>query len=106
MNQTLHRRQWLRISAAVAATLTLANRNHAGADESSRKLAGLLVRSEEPLNAEPALAHLATAALTPVQQVYIRNHGPTPKLDAAGFHIKINGLIHKPQEFSLAQIKE
>ena len=111
MNQTLHRRQWLRISAAVAASLSLSGRaSLAGrallaADDTPPKLRNLLVRSEEPLNAEPALAQLTTAALTPVEQFYVRNHGPIPKVDA-GVRIKIEGLIHKPQELSLAQVKE
>jgi sulfite oxidase len=106
MNQTLHRRQWLRISAAVAASLSLSGRGRLAADETPPKLRNLLVRSENPLNAEPALAQLATASLTPVEQFYIRNHGPIPKVDAAGFRIKIEGLIHNPQELSLAQLKE
>lgn len=106
MNQTLHRRQWLRISAAVAASLSLSGRGRLAADDTPPKLRNLLVRSEDPLNAEPALARLANAALTPVDQFYIRNHGPIPKLDAAGFRIKIAGLVHKPQELSLAQVKD
>jgi sulfite oxidase len=106
MNQSLNRREWIRISAAVAASLSLAGRNYLGADESSRKLAGLLVRSEEPLNAEPALVQLVASAITPTEQFYVRNHGPIPKVDATEFRLKIDGLVHKPQEFSLAQIQE
>jgi len=106
MNQTLHRRQWLRISAAVAASLSLSGRGRLAADDTPPKLRNLLVRSEDPLNAEPALAQLAVSAITPTEQFYVRNHGPIPKVDATEFRLKIDGLVHNPQEFSLAQVRK
>jgi sulfite oxidase len=73
------------------------------AAESSKE--DLIVRSEKPFNAEPALAHLVAAATTPIEHFYVRNHGPVPTVKPDEFHIRIEGLIHKPQDFALAEIQ-
>jgi sulfite oxidase len=66
----------------------------------------LLVRSENPFNAEPPLAQLVAASITPLAQFYVRNHGPVPKIDADQFRVRIEGLVNKPQTFSLAQLQD
>lgn len=66
----------------------------------------LLVRSENPFNAEPVLAHLVAAATTPVEHFYVRNHGPIPAVKEDGFRVRVEGLVHKPIEFSRAEIQD
>jgi sulfite oxidase len=64
------------------------------------------VRSAEPFNAEPPLDKLTAAAMTPVEQFYVRNHGPLPKVDTAEFRVRIEGLVRKPAALTLAQLRD
>jgi sulfite oxidase len=66
----------------------------------------LIIRSADPLNAEPALPDLVAQAVTPVKHFYIRNHGPTPKPLAAGFKLRIEGLVNRAMSFSLGELRE
>lgn len=102
MNSECHasRRRFLKTSAALA-TASFFVRRRGFAAESD-----LLVRSADPLNAEPPLAALLAAPVTPVKHFYVRNHGPLPKVDAASYRLRIDGLVEKPLELSLAEIKD
>jgi sulfite oxidase len=93
------RRDFLRASAALAGAFSLPRLARAAADD-------LIVRSADPYNAEPALAELVAANITPVKHFYVRNHGPTPKIEASGYKIRIEGLVNKPAELSPSEIKE
>ena len=42
--------------------------------------------------------------VTPVKHFYVRNHGPMPKVDAADFKLRIEGLVHEPRELTLAEV--
>ena len=64
----------------------------------------LIVHSAVPLNAEPPLARLRAAFLTPQQDFYIRSHGETPGLDAATHEIRIEGVPH-PRSITLAALQ-
>jgi len=66
----------------------------------------LIVRTPDPLNAEPALAELAKDAVTIIERFYIRSHGPVPKVEASAFRLRVEGLVEKPGEISLAELKE
>lgn len=66
----------------------------------------LIVRTAEPFNAEPRLNALVANRITPVSQFYVRNHGTMPKVDPAGFRVKIEGLVERPGEWTLGQLKE
>src|SRR5262245_15997304 len=99
MPSRLSRRDWLRSSAAVAGVLSFARwPQELFARELAKK--DLIVRSENPFNAEPSLAHLVAAATTPVEHFYVRNHGPIPTIKADEFRVRIEGLVRKPIEFS------
>ena len=61
----------------------------------------LIVRSRQPLNAEPPLSLLAKSWLTPQELFFIRTHGDVPDLDAATHRLKVGGRVAKPLELSL-----
>ena len=65
---------------------------------------GLIVHKADPLNAEPPLARLRAAFLTPQDSFYIRSHGETPRLDAATHSIRVEGVPHR-QSFTLAELQ-
>lgn len=66
----------------------------------------LIVHSTSPMNAEPALKDLVQSWITPVKYFYVRSHAPTPQLDIGTFRIRVEGLVDKPREFSVAELKE
>jgi len=66
----------------------------------------LLVRSAEPLNAEPRLVALATDRITAVKNFYVRNHGPIPRIELRDHKITIEGLVHKPFSLSIAELND
>jgi sulfite oxidase len=94
------RREFLQAGAALAVVAGLGSRQACRAAEQD-----LIVRSADPLNAEPRLNDLVTGEITSVKHFYVRNHGELPKVDAAGYKLKIEGLVEKPLELTLAEIK-
>jgi DMSO/TMAO reductase YedYZ molybdopterin-dependent catalytic subunit len=65
--------------------------------------AGLVVRREEPLNAEVPPAAL-DGELTPPGQFFLRNHFPIPELRAADWRLRVGGLVGEPLELSLDEL--
>jgi sulfite oxidase len=107
MQAAISRRDWLRYSSAAAGGMLLPDLVHrALAEETSPAGGELLVRSQNPYNAEPPLARLVASSITPVEHFYVRNHGPTPKVQAADFRVRVEGLVRQPLELSLAEIKD
>jgi sulfite oxidase len=98
--QNISRRGFLQTTAAFAAAAVASGRV-AWATEQE-----LIVRSADPLNAEPALASLVAANITPVNHFYVRNHGSLPKVDVASYKLRVEGMVQRPQELSFAEIKE
>jgi sulfite oxidase len=66
----------------------------------------LVARQADPYNAEPPLASLVAEAVTPVKHFYVRSHGPTLKLEASGYKLRVEGLVNKSLELSLDQLRE
>jgi sulfite oxidase len=66
----------------------------------------LIVRTPDPFNAEPTLRDLVADRITPSKFFYIRNHGPSWRADPNGFKLRIEGLVQKPEELSLDEIKQ
>jgi sulfite oxidase len=65
----------------------------------------LIVRSEKPYNAEPSLADLAAAWITPEPLFYVRNHGNAPAVDLKAFRLEVSGLVERPLSLSLAELQ-
>lgn len=65
------------------------------------KRRGLIVWSEEPLNAETPLELLCRATVTPTDLFYVRNHAPVPEVDAASYLLTVGGLVREPLSLSL-----
>jgi len=95
------RRRFLQTAAALTAAGTLPLPRIAQAADSD-----LIVRSADPLNSEPPLADLVADRITPVKHFYVRNHGPIPKVDADGYKLRIEGMVNRPLEWTLGEVKE
>lgn len=65
----------------------------------------MIVHEAEPYNAEPPRAALAGRMLTPADSFYCRNHGPVPVIDPLAWRLKVGGLVARPLELSLAELK-
>ncbi|HEY0937590.1 MAG TPA: sulfite oxidase [Trebonia sp.] len=65
----------------------------------------MIVHQADPFNAEPPRAALAGRVLTPVDSFYSRNHGPIPVIDPTAWRLKITGLVSRPLELSLDELK-
>jgi sulfite oxidase len=101
------RRAFLRAAAAAVAgasvgKLSLLRAQQLAAPSNNE----LIIRSPDPFNAEPALAALIAAETTPVNHFYVRNHGPMPKIEASDLKLRVDGLVNKPLELSLAELRE
>jgi sulfite oxidase len=65
----------------------------------------MVVHRTEPFNAEPPRAALAPDDPTPLDAFYVRSHGPVPALDAAGFRLRVDGLVDRALELSLDDLR-
>jgi len=101
----LSRRDLLLSSLAAGTGLVLPQRRLI-AQEAAKVKKELEVHSQSPLNAEPELADLIRSRVSPVSHFYVRNHGPTPQIDADEYHLSIEGLVHKPLELTLDEVRE
>lgn len=59
---------------------------------------------EEPLNREPPVHDLVSSFFT-IAGNYDRNHGPIPHIAAEDHIVKVNGLVHRPLELSIEQLR-
>jgi sulfite oxidase len=71
----------------------------------SPKHPGVVVRQEQPLNAETPLKLLRHDYVTPRELFYVRNHGSLPAVDPANYRLTVSGLVERPLEISLEQLK-
>jgi sulfite oxidase len=95
------RRGFLRATAALAVAGTLGRGRVAQAAEQD-----LIVRTAEPYNAEPPLIALVADQVTPVKHFYVRNHGPTPKVELNEYKVRVEGMVERPLELSVAELKD
>ncbi|MDX1947911.1 MAG: molybdopterin-dependent oxidoreductase [Pirellulaceae bacterium] len=99
----LSRRRFAALSAAALGAFSHHPLSPAWAEEPPPL--DLLVRSESPFNAEPELADLIAAETTPLAHFYVRNHGPVPKVEADAYRLSVEGLVHRPRTWKLAEVQ-
>jgi DMSO/TMAO reductase YedYZ molybdopterin-dependent catalytic subunit len=66
--------------------------------------ARLITMEARPFNAETPLSAL-DQPLTPADLFYVRNHFDVPELDAGRFRLRIGGLVRRPLELSLEELR-
>lgn len=65
----------------------------------------LIVRQEEPFNAEPPAALLCQSFVTPTNLFFVRNHGTVPEIDADEYRLVVDGLVQRPLSLSLDDLR-
>ena len=71
----------------------------------SPKHPGVMVQRDQPFNAETPLGLLRRGYVTPRELFYVRNHGSLPAIDPATYRLTVDGLVERPLELSLKQLK-
>ncbi|MBI3880759.1 MAG: sulfite oxidase [Verrucomicrobia bacterium] len=69
----------------------------------TQPFAGLILRDKEPENLEFPFATL-NGFITTNEQFFVRSHFAVPKLDAATWRLKLEGLVERPCEFILEEL--
>lgn len=65
----------------------------------------LVVRADQPYNAEPTAAALVEFPITPEDLIYCRNHGPVLEYDDATFEIRVESP-EGSRTFTAKQLRE
>ena len=68
----------------------------------------LIVRKEQPYNAEPTPTDLVKHFITPEKYFFCRSHGPIPELNETTHRIYVDGIGVKgaPISFSVQDLKD
>ena len=69
------------------------------------KRSDMVVHEADPYNAEPPVASLNRRFVTAVDTFYSRNHGPVPDLDPLRWRLRVDGLVDRPQELTLDDLR-
>ncbi len=69
------------------------------------KHADFIVRQAAPFNGGPPLAVLIDSPITPEELFFVRNHAPVPEIDGDAFRLSVGGLVERPLELSLDDLK-
>ncbi len=65
-----------------------------------------IVRESEPFNSGAPLDLLVEKFITPIELFYVRNHASVPPFDERSFRLKVDGLMKRTVELSLADLRE
>lgn len=68
--------------------------------------ADMIVHEAEPFNAESSRAALLEGPLTAADAFYVRNHGTVPDLDPVAWRLRVGGLVERPLELSLDELRD
>jgi DMSO/TMAO reductase YedYZ molybdopterin-dependent catalytic subunit len=68
--------------------------------------AGLVVHRAHPLNGETSIPALVGGVVMPNARFYVRNHFHIPKLDAATFRLSLGGLVDRPLDLSIEDLRK
>jgi DMSO/TMAO reductase YedYZ molybdopterin-dependent catalytic subunit len=66
---------------------------------------GLIIRQKEPTNLEMPFDQV-DSYLTPTELFYIRSHFPAPRIDVAGYQLRIDGAVRNPLALSYKELRE
>jgi len=61
--------------------------------------------STDPANAQVTTRSQYETSLTPIETFYVRNHYPTPAIDASGWDLSITGSVDEELSLSIAELK-
>jgi sulfite oxidase len=104
---SINRRRFLQFSAGMGLAAFAGRTEFVEAFQAkSPQGTALKVLTESPMNAEPNLQDLVADWITPNKFFYIRSHGPNPTVNPATYRLKVEGLVEKPLEFSLDELKQ
>ena len=70
-----------------------------------RKHPEIETRKDHPYNAETPPGLLRESFITPTGSFYVRNHGAVPEVDPQRYRLRVSGLVGRPLELSLDEIK-
>ena len=101
----LNRRTALQLSGAATLANMAAGPWAPAAAQAGPAPAGLIVHRAQPLNAEPPLARLRAAFITPQRDFYIRSHGTIPRLARDSYKLRIGGVGAAPTELTLDELQ-
>jgi DMSO/TMAO reductase YedYZ molybdopterin-dependent catalytic subunit len=65
----------------------------------------MITREKQPPNLEMPFGEL-DGFLTPTERFYVRCHFPIPKIDAGTWRLSLEGLMNKPVQFSLEDLRK
>lgn len=110
MSQSLSRREMLMSTGGLLVSGHVAMRT-LGVQESltpqeSAAVKDLIFRTTDPRNGEPELEKLVQSWITPTSLFYVRSHAPPPKLTPENFRLTVEGMVNKPLELSLDDLKK
>ena len=97
------RREMLATSSGLLLSGAIAIRTVAAQQDVAEK--DLIFRTTDPRNAEPELEKLVQSWITPTSLFYVRSHAPPPKLTTENFKLTVEGMVNRPLELSLTDLK-
>ncbi len=65
-----------------------------------------IVRQRSPLNGGPPPHLIARQPVTPIELFFVRNHAPAPAIEPDAYRLRVEGLVERPRDLSLAELKE
>ena len=100
-----NRREFIQASSSLLAAGTLGILpTSAFAQEADEK--DIVMRTDSPRNGEPMAHKLIKSWMTPTKLFYVRSHAPNPVIDTDSFRLKVEGLVRRPLELSLGELKK
>lgn len=67
--------------------------------------ADLIIHRAHPLNCEAPPTALIGGVIMPTARFYVRNHFPVPKLDPDRYRLRVGGLVNRPMELTMHQLR-
>lgn len=102
------RRQLLRLAAACAAAPVLRPGGSRAAPVSAWRPAAvdkqLITRLASPYCAEPAPGALVRRPLTPLEHLYVLNHGEVPEVEIGDYRLRVDGLVARALAWTLPEL--